>query len=89
MKTMVIQVRGKVQGVFFRQSVKEKAIALGVNGTVCNLRDGSVEISCTGSAEQLESLIDWCHEGPPKATVTAVECTEKHLRSFNGFTIIH
>ena len=88
MKTISIYVTGKVQGVFFRQSTKEKATGLGIAGTVCNLPDGRVGIDCTGTPEQLESLINWCRQGPPKATVTKVEYKEQPLRSFSGFTII-
>ena len=88
MKTISIKVTGKVQGVFFRESTKEQATALGVAGTVCNLPDGGVEIICTGTPEQLESLINWCRQGPPKAKVTDVQWKENGLQSFNGFTVI-
>ena len=87
-KTVLINITGKVQGVFFRQTAKEKAGALGINGTVRNLADGSVEITCTGTKEQLDSLISWCHEGPPRASVTHVDWKEQDLKSFSGFTIV-
>jgi len=88
MKTISIYVTGKVQGVFFRQSTKEEATALGIMGTVRNLLDGGVEIICTGTPEQLDSLINWCRQGPPKAKVTNVEWKEKDLQSFKGFMVI-
>jgi len=87
-KTISINITGKVQGVFFRQSAKEKAGALGISGTVRNLADGSVQITCTGTNEQLDALINWCHEGPPRALVTHVGWEEQAPQSFNGFTIL-
>ena len=48
---------------------QEKATALGVTGTVKNLRDGSVKIIATGTKEQLATLVAWCRIGPPKASV--------------------
>lgn len=88
MKTILIHITGKVQGVFFRQSAKEKAVALGINGTVRNLADGSVQVVCTGTEEQLNVLINWCREGPPRALVSHVERKEQDLQSFNGFSIV-
>lgn len=69
----IIIVKGKVQGVFFRVSTVEKATALGVRGRVENLADGSVKITAGGTAESLKKLIEWCDEGPPRATVESVE----------------
>jgi acylphosphatase len=86
-KTIEIMITGKVQGVFFRQSTKEKATGLGINGIVRNLPDKSVQIVCTGTSEQLNTLINWCRQGPPRASVTHVDWNEQGLQSFNGFTI--
>lgn len=71
-QTWKIIVRGKVQGVFYRQSTAEQASALGVTGTVRNLADGSVEVYAQGEPGQLEALVDWCKNGPPRAIVTSV-----------------
>lgn len=87
-KTIAINITGKVQGVFFRQCTKEKALALGITGTVCNLSDGSVQVVCTGTAEQLGSLVNWCQQGPPRASVKQVKCTDQELQLFPGFMII-
>ena len=69
----VIIVKGGVQGVFFRASAAEKAKALGVRGRVENLADGSVKILAEGTGKNLEELIEWCGEGPPRAAVESVE----------------
>lgn len=85
--TYSIIVSGKVQGVFYRQSTREKARTIGITGTVENLSNGEVKIIATGTKEQLETLIQWCRQGPPKAIVTTVEITELPLQSFTQFSI--
>lgn len=88
MKTFLIVVSGKVQGVYYRQSAKQKALELGISGTVQNLRDGSVLLIATGATEQLNKLVDWCRQGPPAAKVTGVQVQEEEeAREFIGFTI--
>ena len=88
MQTMRIKIDGQVQGVLFRQSAQEKAISLGIKGTVKNCDDDSVEIVATGTKEQLDKLIAWCWEGPPRAVVTSVTTQELSLQLFNYFSII-
>ena len=88
MQTVSIIVSGKVQGVFYRQNTKEKATALGIQGTVENLDDGSVSIIASGTREQLQQLIQWCHQGPSKAKVAQVTVTEIPVQAFNGFRIL-
>ena len=69
----VILVKGRVQGVFFRVSTAQTAIELGIKGHVENLMDGNVRIVAEGTTENLEKLIEWCGEGPPRAKVESVE----------------
>jgi acylphosphatase len=85
--TYSIIVSGKVQGVFYRQSTREKAITIGITGSVENLSNGEVKIIATGTKEQIETLMQWCRQGPPKAIVTTVEITELPLQSFDQFSI--
>lgn len=87
LKTLSIIVTGKVQGVWYRQSAKEKATELGVTGNVRNQPDDSVAIIATGLAKQLDQFIEWCRQGPPRALVTNVEVTELPLQSFDRFVI--
>lgn len=87
MQTIRIKVEGRVQGVFYRQSTQEKALKLGIKGTVRNCEDDSVEIIATGTKEQLDNLISWCWKGPPKANVTNVITQELSLQPFNNFSI--
>lgn len=88
MQTIKIKVEGRVQGVFFRQSTQEKAMDLGIKGTVKNCDDDSVEIVATGMKEQLDKLVEWCWEGPPKAKVINVTTQELSLQQFYNFSII-
>jgi acylphosphatase len=88
LKTVSIIVSGKVQGVFYRQGTKEKAIASGIKGEVSNMRDETVHIVATGTAEQLEQLIEWCRHGPSRAKVTNVIVEEMSLKLFDKFNIV-
>lgn len=88
LKTLSIIVFGKVQGVYYRQSTKEKAIELGITGKVKNLRNGSVFITATGTAEQLALFTEWCKKGPPHALVAGVEIIEIPLKDFEKFRIV-
>lgn len=90
MKTIEIRVNGQVQGVFFRKSTVEKATELGIDGTVRNKKDGSVEIVATGSEEQLGKLLTWCLDGPPSSKVHKVQFKELDLNtSMDNFCIIY
>jgi acylphosphatase len=88
MISISITVSGKVQGVWFRQSTREKALILGITGIVKNLADGRVYIIATGSKEQLEKLVSWCRQGPEKARVTGIEVQDISLQQFEGFAIV-
>ena len=87
-QTVSLIVSGKVQGVFYRQSTRDKARALGIGGTVKNNDNGSVTIVATGDAGQLEAFIAWSKTGPAAARVTGVEVKEESLQSFNDFRIV-
>lgn len=88
LNTIRLVITGKVQGVFYRQSAKEKATELRITGTVKNLPVGDVEIVATGDREQLHNLITWCKKGPPKAVVTNVLMKELPLQLFSNFAIV-
>ena len=87
MKSIRIIVSGRVQGVFFRQSTRELAMALQIKGWVRNLADGTVEIMATGDEKKLEQLIRWCHQGPPRAVVNNVLVSDAPLENFTSFEI--
>ncbi|WP_207513340.1 acylphosphatase [Longitalea luteola] len=86
-QTISITVSGLVQGVYFRQSTKEKALELGVSGLVKNLPDGNVHIMATGTADQLDQLVHWCKQGPPHAKVSGVDVKQVDKQVFMSFVI--
>lgn len=86
-ETISITVIGLVQGVFYRQSAKEKALELGLSGIVKNLPDGNVHILATGTANQLDELVHWCKQGPTHAKVTDVHVESLEKQVFMSFVI--
>ena len=86
-QTYSITVKGKVQGVYYRQSTREKALELGITGYVKNLPDGSVNIMASGTTEQLLQLVMWCKKGPARAEVASVDVETLAPHAFFGFTI--
>jgi acylphosphatase len=88
LKTVSITVSGRVQGVFYRQSTRELAMALDIKGQVRNKPDDTVEIIATGTAEQIEQLVKWCWSGPPKALVTNVDVKDLPLHTFEKFAVV-
>ena len=69
-------VRGRVQGVGFRQSMCTAADRIGVTGWVRNLRDGTVEAVVHGAPDDVARMLVWAHRGPPGAHVASVDVTE-------------
>ena len=88
LKTVSIVVTGKVQGVYYRQSTREKAAELQITGEVKNMPDDSVHIIATGEEVKIESFVTWCKQGPPRAKVEHVTVEELPLRSFEKFSIV-
>jgi acylphosphatase len=71
--TRRLRVRGRVQGVGYRESMRREAVRLGVTGWVRNRLDGSVEAMVQGSAEQVAAILEWAHRGPAVAMVLRLE----------------
>jgi acylphosphatase len=68
-----VQISGQVQGVFFRDSTRQQAEALGLAGWVKNMPDGSVEAVFEGPSEKVREMLRWCEEGPRQASVENVD----------------
>jgi len=68
-----VRVSGQVQGVFFRDSTREKAEELGLAGWVKNLPDGQVEAVFEGPSESVREMVRWCEGGPQHASVENVD----------------
>jgi acylphosphatase len=68
-------IHGRVQGVWFRESMKQQAEQLGIHGWVMNRADGCVEAVIQGDDTAVAAMLAWVHSGPPLAQVTQVEQT--------------
>ncbi|MGH9304593.1 MAG: acylphosphatase [Acidimicrobiales bacterium] len=82
-----VTVRGQVQGVWFRDSCRSKALAEGVAGYVRNDTDGSVEACFEGAPDAVDRLVAWCHHGPSRAVVVEVKVREQRPVGESGFKI--
>jgi len=85
MPTALFMVEGRVQGVFYRASTREQALALGLSGHARNLPDGRVEVLASGAGESLDALERWLWQGPPAANVTSVRREALAPRQLQGF----
>lgn len=71
-KTLHLSIQGRVQGVFFRDSMRSEAQKLGVAGWVRNCSDGSVEAVVHGPVLAVDAIVKWAHRGPQLAGVQQV-----------------
>ncbi len=69
-------VRGRVQGVFFRDSTRRVAESLGLTGHAINLPNGDVEVLACGASTAIDQLGRWLHEGPGMARVDGVSARD-------------
>jgi len=79
--------RGRVQGVFFRDSVRQRARSRGVSGWVSNRSDGAVEAVFEGEPDAVESLVEFSREGPRSAEVSDLEVLEEEPQGLSGFEV--
>jgi len=85
-----ILIKGKVQGVFFRQALKVTAKRNHLSGWVRNLDDGRVETVIEGEDEHVSAVVEWCHAGPANARVEDIEIhNEKYVGEFSKFDVFY
>ena len=82
-----VLIRGRVQGVFFRDTCQRMALKHGVNGWVRNLPDGRVEAVFEGRAEDVNRLVDWARRGPSRAVVADVAVQAEQPEGLSTFLI--
>ena len=83
-------IKGKVQGVFFRQALKVMAKKNNVNGWVRNLNDGRVEAVLEGEDLDVSTLVEWDHAGSANARVEDIEIkNEKYKEEFTKFEVLY
>lgn len=83
-----LRIRGRVQGVWFRESTRREAARLAVAGWVRNCADGSVEAVLEGPAAAVRELEAWCREGPTGARVTDVKAAEEPPAGEQEFRVL-
>ena len=88
MPTLNLLIQGRVQGVFYRATAKEKAEKLSLTGWIRNSTGGNVEAVVTGTEEQLQAFISWCKHGPKRAEVSDVIVTLIKDTTFKDFKIV-
>src|SRR3954452_8846473 len=82
-----IVVQGRVQGVFFRDTMRRRGEAAGVSGWVVNRSDGAVEAVFEGEPEAVEELAEFCRQGPSRAEVDSAEVTDEEPEGLTGFEV--
>lgn len=82
-----VTVQGRVQGVFFRDSARERARAHGVAGWVRNRSDGAVEAVLEGSPHDVDRVVRFFQTGPPSAAVESVDVKEEEPEGLSGFHV--
>ena len=88
MKCAHIIAFGRVQGVFFRDNTRKKAVELGLKGYAKNLPDGNVEIVAQGDEEKIIELIEFIKKGPGIAKVENIKVKHKEPENFKNFEVI-
>lgn len=89
MKTYHLRITGKVQGVWYRASAKDKALSLGLKGQVWNEPDGAVGALVQGHEDTVSEFIEWCREGPMLAEVNDVIVHERPMTEiYPSFEIV-
>jgi acylphosphatase len=78
-------VHGRVQGVFYRDTVRRAAQQRRVAGWAANRSDGTVEVWLEGEQDAVESMLRVPRSGPPRAEVARVEVDEMNPQALDGF----
>ncbi len=85
-----VYVRGRVQGVFFRASTRDRAQSCGTKGWVRNCPEGSVEAVFEGRKDAVDTMVNWCRKGPSGALVKEIDvCWGDFTGEFDEFSIVY
>lgn len=82
-----VVVSGRVQGVFFRDTTRQRAEAAGVAGWVRNTPDGTVEAVFEGEPGAVDELVEFCRRGPSGAEVAEIDIEEEQPENLSGFVV--
>jgi acylphosphatase len=87
-KAVKILIKGTVQGVFFRNFVKENADKLKLKGFVRNLDSNKVEIFAEGDVDNVDKFYEICKKGPKHAVIKEVTLNEQPFQDFKEFKVL-
>ncbi len=87
-KSLRLFLTGTVQGIFFRQFIKDNADKHNVKGYVRNLEDGRVEVFLEGDKENVEAMTLVCKAGPKHANIRNIEEKPEPFQEFKEFKIL-
>ena len=82
-----VHVTGKVQGVYYRANTRDTARERGLDGWVRNLDDGRVEAVFEGPEGDVDAMVEWCHDGSPRARVDDVDVDYEDPEGLDGFEV--
>ncbi len=82
-----VVVHGRVQGVWFRDSCRREAETRGVTGWARNNPDGTLEAVFEGAPDDVDAVLDFCREGPPRASVSHIEVEHEDPRGESRFRV--
>jgi len=88
-KAVRLYINGAVQGIFFRQFIKDNAERQNVRGFVRNLDDGRVEIFIEGDNDNVDKMVEICKKGPKHSQIKNVEIKEEKFQDLKEFKILH
>ena len=88
-KAIRVYIYGTVQGVFFRNFIKENADKLNVKGYARNKDDGGVECWFEGDQEKVKEIIEICKTGPKNAVIKRVDEVEEKFQDLKEFKVIN
>ncbi|MCK9596832.1 acylphosphatase [Candidatus Pacearchaeota archaeon] len=88
-KAVRLYINGAVQGIFFRQFIKDNAERQNVRGFVRNLDDGRVEVFVEGDNNNVDKMVEICKKGPKHSQIRKVETKEEKFQDLKEFKILH
>ena len=88
MKTLRIKIKGLIQGIGFRNYIKQQAEKLSIRGHVRNLESGEVEVLAEGKDEDVNTMKKICEKGAPHSQVKSTDIQELNYIGFDDFKIL-
>lgn len=88
-KAVKIIIKGTVQGVFFRNFIRDNANKLSLKGFVRNLESGNIEVFCEGEIDNVDKLCEVCKQGPRHSIIKNITVKEVPFQDFKDFKVLH